>query len=129
MRRRPVRNCGTVAETSDSAPPSPAMFAHGSVGVIVSVAVRETAPAVAVTIAVLPATAGGVVTVNVAVVAPAATVTEAGTDADAGALLESETAKPAAPAAAVSVTVPCDVEPAATLAGARPGAVPRPAPG
>src|SRR5262245_54269244 len=96
MRRRPVRNCGTVAETSDSAPPSPSMFAHGSVGVIVSVAVRETAPAVAVTMALVPTVAGGVVTVNVAVVAPAATVTDAGTDADAGTLLAGDPRKPPA---------------------------------
>src|SRR5262249_53114582 len=94
------------------------MLAHGSVGVIVRVAVRETAVHVAVRMALLPATAGGVVTVNVALVAPPAIETLAGTAAEAGALLESATTKPAAGAADDSVTVPVDDVPAFTLAGA-----------
>jgi len=58
-----------------------------------------------------------VVIVNVAVVAPDATVTLAGTVAAAVLLLVSVTTAPDAGAAALSVTVPCDVLPPTTLAG------------
>src|SRR5262245_2261696 len=118
IRRRPVRNCGTSAKTTSTAPPSARTLAQGSVGVIVSVAVRETVSAVAVRTTLVPTTAGTVVISNVALVAPAATVTLAGTEAEAGALFERLTTNPSAGAARVSVTVPCAGMFADTLAGA-----------
>jgi hypothetical protein len=60
-----------------------------------------------------------VVTVKVAVEAPAATVTDAGTVAAAVFEEESVTAAPPAAAMPVSVTVPVELVPPSTLAGAR----------
>jgi hypothetical protein len=59
-----------------------------------------------------------VVAVKPAPVAPAATVTLAGTPA-AALELESETSSPPVGAALVKLTVPCEVDPPVTLAGAR----------
>ena len=59
-----------------------------------------------------------VVAVNVAVAAPGNTVTLAGTPAAPGLLVESVTVAPVSGAAPDNVTVPCALEPPATLAGA-----------
>jgi len=82
-------------------------------GVTVSVAVRVTLPATAVIVTGVEAVTVVVAMEKVALVAPCATVTLAGTVA-AALLSLSETAKPPAGAAAVSVTVPCDVLPPVT---------------
>ena len=68
----------------------------------------------AVTVAVPAATAA---TVNVAFDEPAGTVRDAGTVATAALLLESEMLAPPVGAAAVSVTVPWALPPAAMLVG------------
>lgn len=60
-----------------------------------------------------------VLTLNVALVLPAATVTLAGTVAAAVLLLDSDTTAPPAGAPLVSVMVPCDGLPPATLTGLR----------
>jgi|SRR5579872_6139501 hypothetical protein len=66
-----------------------------------------------------------VVTENVAVVCPAATVTLAGTAATAALLLPSVTTAPPAGAALLSVTVPCELTPPATLLGFNPSVTPK----
>jgi len=85
-------------------------------GVTVNVAVRVTAPALAVTVTAVDAETALVVIAKVALVAPCATVTPAGTVA-APLLSESVTANPPEGAAAVNVTVPCDGLPPTTDAG------------
>ncbi|HWD38581.1 MAG TPA: hypothetical protein VG944_07010 [Fimbriimonas sp.] len=85
-------------------------------GVIVSVAVFVTELFVAVMVAVVLEATAVVVTVNVPVVEPEGTTTELGTVADPELLL-SATAKPVEGAAEVSVTVPVDDVPPATLVG------------
>ena len=60
-----------------------------------------------------------VLTVNVLLVCPAATVTLAGTVATLVLLLDSVTTAPPEGAAAVSVTVPCELSPPFTLVGFR----------
>jgi hypothetical protein len=86
-------------------------------GVMVRTALRITPRYVAAIVARLRADTEFVATVNVAVVAPAATVTAAGTVALAVLSLESATAAPPAGAAALSVTVPIEALPPATLVG------------
>jgi len=81
--------------------------------------VRVTVPAVAVIVAGVAAVTELVVTPKVALVAPCATVTLGGTVA-AASLLDSDTVKPPARAALVSVTVPCDAVPPVTLVGFTP---------
>jgi len=88
----------------------------GDAGVTVSVAVRV-APAVPVIVTGVDDETADVVTVNVRPVLPAATATLAGTVAAAVLLLDSDTTVPPDGAALVSVTVPCELPPPATLAG------------
>jgi hypothetical protein len=85
-------------------------------GVTFRVAVRVTAPALAVMVAGVVVETALVVAVKVTLVAPCATVTLGGTVA-APTLLESATANPPEGAAAVKLTVPCDAVPPTTLAG------------
>jgi len=85
-------------------------------GVTVNVAVRVTAPALAVTVTGVDAETALVVIAKMALVAPCATVTLAGTAA-ALLLSASVTAKPPEGAAAVNVTVPCDGLPPTTDVG------------
>ena len=86
-------------------------------GVTVRVAVRVTAPAIAVIVTGVDAVTALVVTAKVALVAPCATEALAGIVAAARRLLESVTANPPAGAAAVKVTVPCEEVPPVTLVG------------
>src|SRR5439155_1246031 len=83
----------------------------------VSVADRDTPPAVAEMTTLVDAVTVLVVTVKVALVAPAGTVTLAGTVAAAVLLLASVTTIPPLGAAPLRVTVPCDVPPPVTLVG------------
>jgi hypothetical protein len=85
-------------------------------GVTVSVADRVTPPALAVIVTGVDAVTAAVVTVKVAVVAPWVTVRLAGVVA-ALLLSLSVTANPPAGAAAVNVTLPCDVFPPPTEVG------------
>lgn len=84
--------------------------------VTVSVVVRVTPPALAVIVTAVDAATAVVATAKVALVAPCATVTVAGTVA-AVLLRLSVTTNPPEGAAAVKVTVPCDVVPPTTDAG------------
>jgi hypothetical protein len=85
-------------------------------GLIVNVAVRLTAPSLAVIVAGVEEDTVPVTIVNVALVAPCATVTFAGTAAT-GLLLESVMVMPPDGAADDNVTVPCELEPLVTLVG------------
>jgi hypothetical protein len=85
-------------------------------GVTVRVAVRVVPPALAVIVTGVDAVTALVAIAKVALVAPCATVTPTGTVA-AALLLDRETMNPPAGAGDVSVTVPCDEDPPATLAG------------
>src|SRR5262249_46069728 len=105
-RRRPVRNCGTLAAVTTALPPRPVTDAHGSEGVTTSVAVRASARYVAVTMTLPPTAEGVLATANVAVVAPSAMVTLVGTPTSAGSALVRVTSAPPAGAAAVSVSRP-----------------------
>ena len=98
-----------LTDTSESA-------AGGGTVVTGNVAVRVTAPALAVIVTDVDVVTTLVPIANVAVVEPCATVTLAGTVATV-LLLESDTANPPAGAAAVSVTVPCDPFPPTTEDG------------
>jgi len=86
-------------------------------GVTESVAVRVTPSNVALTTADVDALTALVEIVKLALLLPAGTVTLAGTVATPALLLESDTSTPPDGAAAVSVTVPCDVLPPTTVAG------------
>ncbi|MDX6377931.1 MAG: hypothetical protein QOE98_2234 [Gaiellaceae bacterium] len=86
-------------------------------GLTVSVAVRVTAPAVAVIVTGVDVATAVVAIAKLALVAPCATETLAGSVATAVLLLDSVTANPPAGAADVSVIVPCDAAPPVTLAG------------
>lgn len=86
-------------------------------GVTVNVAVRATPPALAVMVTGVDVLTVAVVTGNMALLAPCATVTLPGTVAAAVLLLASVIAKPPLGAGAVSVTVPCDALPPATVDG------------
>jgi hypothetical protein len=86
-------------------------------GVTVRVAVRVTAPALAVIVAGVDVVTELVAIAKVALVAPCATVTLAGAVAVAVSLLDSVAVNPPEGAAPVSVTVPCDAVPPETLAG------------
>jgi hypothetical protein len=85
----------------------------------VSVAVRDTPPALAVMTDPLVLVVVPAVIVNVALVAPAGTVTLAGTVAAVVFPLVSETTTPPAGAAALKVTVPVLVSPSRTVLGFR----------
>jgi large repetitive protein len=85
-------------------------------GITVNVAVRVTAPALAVIVTGVDVVTELVAIAKVALVAPCATVTLAGTAA-AGSVLDSVAVNPPEGAAPVSVTVPCDAAPPVTLAG------------
>ena len=93
--------------------------ATGVGGLTVSVALRETPPDEAVTTASVWLVTAVVAAVNVRLVEPAATVTLAGTVA-AAELSERLTTVPPEGAAALSVTVPVEELPPATVDGERP---------
>jgi hypothetical protein len=78
--------------------------------------VRDAPPPVAVIVTAVDAVTDDVAIANAALVAPCGTDTLAGTVA-AALLLDSVTVAPPAGAAALNVTVPCDADPPATLAG------------
>jgi hypothetical protein len=90
---------------------------EGASGATVRLAVRVTAPALAVIVTVVPEATGTVVTGKVALVAPPTTVTLAGTAAVEGSLLLSDTTVPAAGARPSSVTVPVELPPPMTAVG------------
>ena len=91
--------------------------AGGGAGVTVSEADLVTPPYAAEILTVVDAATALVLTVNVALVAPAATVTLDGTLAAVVLLLESVTSAPPDGAAPLSVTVPVEEFPPATLVG------------
>jgi hypothetical protein len=90
----------------------------GAGGLTVSVADRDTPPAVAVTVTAVVVETALVVAVNVAEEAPAGTVTVPGI-ATAALPLARATTRPPAGAGALSVTVPWDVPPPVTVDGAK----------
>jgi hypothetical protein len=86
-------------------------------GVTVRFALWTEVPSVAVMVEIACAVTTFVLTVNVALVCPAGIVTEAGTDTTGLALLVSAITAPPVPAGPLSVTVPVDVLPPATVVG------------